>query len=36
MPNLTEADYKKMKIDESFQAYKSDDLKIIYRIKLDN
>ena len=36
MPNLTEADYKKMKIDESFQAYKRDDLKIIYRIKLDN
>ena len=36
MPNLTEADYKKMKIDESFKAYKRDDLKVIYRIKLDN
>ena len=36
MPNLTEADYKKMRIDESFKAYKRDDLKVIYRIKLDN
>ena len=35
MPNLTETDYKKMKI-ESFKAYKRDDLKVIYRIKLDN
>ena len=25
-----------MKIDESFKAYKPDDLKVIYRIKLDN
>ena len=36
MPNLTKTDYKKMKIDESFKAYKRDDLKVIYRIKLDN
>ena len=36
MPNLTETDHKKMKIDESFKAYKRDDLKVIYRIKLDN
>ena len=36
MPNLTETDYKKMKIDESFKAYKRDDLKLIYRIKLDD
>ena len=36
IPNLTKADYKKMKIDESFKAYKRDDLKVIYRIKLDN
>ena len=36
MPNLTEADYKKMKIDESFKAYKCDDVKVIYIIKLDN
>ena len=25
-----------MKIDESFKAYTRDDLKVIYRIKLDN
>ena len=36
MPNLTEADYKKMKIDKSFKAYKRDNLKVIYRIKLDD
>ena len=36
MPYLTETDYKKMKIDESFKSYKRDDLKFIYRIKLDN
>ena len=36
LPNLTEADYKKMKIDESFKAYKRDDVKVICRIKLDN
>ena len=37
MPNLTESDYKKMKIDKSFKAYKcDDDLKVIYKIKLDN
>ena len=36
MPNLTEADYRKMNIDESFKAYKGDDLKDIYKIKLDD
>ena len=36
MPNLTETDYKMMTIGESFKAYRSDDLKVIYRIKLDN
>ena len=36
MPNHTEADYKKMNIDESFKAYKRDDLKVIYRIKLED
>ena len=29
MPNLTESNYKKMKIDKSFKAYKRDDLKVI-------
>ena len=36
MPNFTETDYKKMTIDKSFKTYKHDDLKVIYRIKLDN
>ena len=34
--NLTESDYSKQNIDESFKAYKRDDLKLIYKIKLDN
>ena len=36
MPNLTESEYKKLDIDESFKAYKGDDLKLINKIKLDN
>ena len=34
MPNLTEADYRKMNIDVSFKAYRMYDLKVIYKIKL--
>ena len=36
MPNLTESDYKKMSTDQSFKAYKRDDIKVMYKIKLDN
>ena len=36
MPNLTESDYEKMKIHKNFKAYKRDNLKVIYRIKLGN
>ena len=36
MPNLTEAGYRKMNISESFKVYKRDDLKVIYKIKLDD
>ena len=36
MPNSTESDYKKMSIDQSFKAYKRDNLKFMYRIKLNN
>ena len=36
MANLTDTDYKKMNIDESFKAYKRNDLKAIYKIKFDN
>ena len=36
MPNLSKIDYDKMNIDESFKAYKRDDLKVVYSLKLDN
>ena len=36
MPDLTEKDFQKMNIDQSFKAYKRDNLKLIYKIKLDN
>ena len=36
MPNLKASDYDKMNIDESFNAYKRDDLKVVYSLKLDN
>ena len=35
MPNLREIDYQKMNIDQNFKAYKHDDLKVIYSLKLD-
>ena len=35
LPNLTQRDYNKMNITESFKAFKRDDLKICYRLKLD-
>ena len=36
MPNLTENVFQKMNIDKSFKAYKRDDWKLIYKIKLDH
>ena len=36
MPNLTQNDYQKMNIDQSFKAFKRDDLKVVYSLKLDN
>ena len=36
MPNLSKTDYDKMNIDESFKAYKRDDLKVVCSLKLDN
>ena len=36
MPNFTEKYFQKMNIDQSFKAYKRDDLKPIYKTKLDN
>ena len=36
MLNLTQNDYQKMNIDQSFKACKRDDLKVVYSLKLDN
>ena len=36
MANLTQNDYQKMNIDQSFKAFKRDDLKVVYSLKLDN
>ena len=36
MPNLSKADYDKMNIDQSFYAFKRDDLKLGYMLKLNN
>ena len=36
MPNLTQNDYQKMNIDQSFKVFKRDDLKVVYSLKLDN
>ena len=36
MLSLTDTDYKKINIDDSFKAYKRDDLKAIYKIKFHN
>ena len=36
MANLTENDFQKMNIDQSFKAYNRNDLKFIHKIKLDN
>ena len=35
MPNLTKSDYQNMNIDQGFKAFKRDDLKIVYSLKLD-
>ena len=36
MPNLTQNDYQKMNFDESFKAFKRDDLEVVYSLKLDD
>ena len=35
LPNLTQHDFNKMDITESFKAFKKDDLTICYKLKLD-
>ena len=34
--NLTKKYFQKMNIDQSFKEYNRDDLKLVYKIKLDN
>ena len=36
MPNLTQNYHQKMNIDENFKAFKRDDLKVVYSLKLDD
>ena len=36
MPNLTEKGYHNMNIDQSFKAFKCDDWKVVYSLKLDD
>ena len=36
LPNFTKSEYSKMNIDESFKAYKNQDYKVEYSLKLDN
>ena len=36
MPNLIEKDSNKMNIDQSFKAFKHDDLKLVYKVKFDD
>ena len=36
MPNLTEKDYRNINIDQSFKAFKREDLKVVYSLKLDD
>ena len=35
MPNLIKKDFNKMNIDQSFKAFKCDDMKLVYKVKLD-
>ena len=36
MPNLTKHFFHSMTIDQNFKAYKCDDLKVVYSLKLNN
>ena len=36
MPNLTERDYHDMNIDQSFKAFRRNNLKVVYSLKLGN
>ena len=34
LPNLTQSEYAKMNIDQSFQAYKNQNFKLGYKVKI--
>ena len=36
MPNLIEKDFNKMDIDQSFKAFKRDNLRLVYKVKFDD
>ena len=36
MPNLTSNDYYKISIDKCFKSYKRKNLKVTYKLKLDD
>ena len=36
MPDLFEKDFNKMNIDQSFKAFKGDDSKLVYKLKLED
>ena len=36
MPNYSTSDFDKMSIDESYKAFRRDDLKAVYSIKINN
>ena len=36
MPDLFEKDFDKMNIDQSFKAFKRNDLKLVYKVKFDD
>ena len=36
LPNLTQAEYAKMNIDQSFQAYKNQNFKTVHKLKIGN
>lgn len=36
MPSYLKSDFDKMFIDESYKAFKRDDLKVVYSIKINN
>ena len=36
IPNLIEKDFNKMNVDQSFKAFKCDDLKLVYKVKFDD